>query len=175
MECKCKDGAIVGRENLKKLYPLFEEDVAENGIDLRVGVVEKIIQDGSRIGCVNDKKYKPNYEIVEPKLIDGEEIYELEPQTYYFITVDRVMDIPEGYCQLYYIRSTFARAGLQLISAVGDNGYSGTLMMGVYNTNPINKVSLGVNERLIQAVTYTNDGSASVYDGSYQNDEFYKE
>ena len=48
-------------------------------------------------------------------------------------------------------------------------------MMGVYNTNPINKVSLGVNERLIQAVTYTNDGSASVYDGSYQNDEFYKE
>ena len=60
------------------------------------------------------------------------------------------------------------------MSSVGDNGFNGTLMMGLYNTNKNVSVFVGKNERIIQAVTYQNDGTASQYDGSYQDDEIYE-
>ena len=104
----------------------------ENGIDLRVGELYTINEDdGLVIGCIDDKKWLPELEKV--KLVDDN--YKLEPQTYYFVKVDRDIEIPNGYTQTYLIRSTFARCGLQLISSVGDNGFKGTLMMGLYNTN----------------------------------------
>ena len=167
---------IVGRGNLMKLFPDFVDDIQENGIDLRVGEVYVNDDDFSNriIGCVNDVKYLPTLGKVEPFTIDGEEVYVLEPQTFYFIKTDRPIHIPNGYTQTYAIRSTFTRCGLILMSSVGDNGFNGTLMMGLYNTNKNVSVFVGKNERIIQAVTYQNDGTASQYDGSYQDDEIYE-
>ena len=163
---------IVGRKNLIKLFPNFKEDVQENGIDLRVGELYTINEDdGLVIGCIDDKKWLPELEKV--KLVDDN--YKLEPQTYYFVKVDRDIEIPNGYTQTYLIRSTFARCGLQLISSVGDNGFKGTLMMGLYNTNKKLPIFMGKNERIIQALTYENDGTATEYDGSYQNNKAYDE
>lgn len=163
---------IMGRKNLIELFPNFKEDVQENGIDLRVGELYTINEDdGLVIGCIDDKKWLPELEKV--KLVDDN--YKLEPQTYYFVKVDRDIEIPNGYTQTYLIRSTFARCGLQLISSVGDNGFKGTLMMGLYNTNKKLPIFMGENERIIQALTYENDGTATEYDGSYQNNEAYDE
>ena len=86
--------------------------------------------------------------------------------------MDRPIKIPDGYCQFYFIRSTFARCGLILTDAVGDNGYEGTLRIGIYNANNI-PISAGLNEAIIQAVTITNDG-ATVYNGDYQGDQIYE-
>ena len=49
--------------------------------------------------------------------------------------------------------------------------------MGVvlYNTNRNVPVFIGANERIIQAVTYQNDGTASKYNGSYQNNAIYED
>lgn len=163
---------IVGRKNLIELFPNFKEDVQENGIDLRVGELYTINEDdGLVIGCIDDKKWLPELEKI--KLVDDN--YKLEPQTYYFVKVDRDIEIPNGYTQTYLIRSTFARCGLQLISSVGDNGFKGTLMMGLYNTNKKLPIFMGENERIIQALTYENDGTATEYDGSYQNNKAYDE
>ena len=162
---------IVGRDNLLKLFPDFADDVAENGIDLRIGELYEIDEFGSEmIGCVNDEKFLPKLKKIEPF---EDDMYMLLPKRYYFVKVDRDIQIPDGYTQTYLIRSTFARCGLILISAVGDNSFNGRLMMGLYNTNKYSPICMGKNERIIQAVTYENDGTASEYNGSYQNDGIY--
>lgn len=164
---------IVGRENLLKLFPHFADDVQENGIDLRVGRIYTIDEyKGYRaVGCVNDEKFLPKLN----ELKKQGDFYILKPKTYYFVQTDRDIHIPKGYTQTYAIRSTFARCGLLLISSVGDNDFNGRLMMGLYNTNKHLNIYVGENERVIQAVTYENDGTASNYDGSYQNNKIYQE
>lgn len=166
---------VVGRDNLIRLFPNFKDDVAENGIDLRVGNVQVIDVNTEISGCIDDIKYKPNYiDIPTTYLSDYDSYcYKLLPNTFYFITVDRDIHIPDGYTQIYLIRSTFARCGLQLVSSVGDNDFNGTLMMSIVNNSTL-PVYVGCNERLIQAVTFKNDGTASKYDGVYQNNKFYE-
>lgn len=168
---------IVGRENLIKLFPNFEDDIAENGIDLRVGKIYQIEDDypNRLLGCFGDEKFLPTLDELPITYIDGNPVYVLEPMRYYFVKVDKDIHIPDGYTQTYAIRSTFARCGLLLISAIGDNGFEGRLMMGLYNTNRQVSILIGANERVIQAVTYENDGTASLYDGSYQNNKIYGE
>lgn len=167
---------IVGRENLKKIFPDFEDDVQENGIDLRVGKIFKT-SDFLIKGSVNDKKMLPDMEEIElnndlPRKLS--DVYILNNEDYYIVEIDRPIHIPNGYCQIYKIRSTFARCGLQLISAVGDNDFNGTLRLGLKNLSN-SDIYVGRNERIIQALTIKNDGTASCYDGDYQNDKIYEE
>lgn len=166
---------LVGRDNLIELFPDFKDDVQENGIDLRIGELYTIADDYPNrvIGCIGDEKFLPTLEKEEITYLDDEPVYMLEPMKYYFVKVDKDIHIPDGYTQTYYIRSTFARCGLLLISSVGDNNFSGRLMMGLYNTNRNVPIFIGANERIIQAVTYQNDGTASNYDGVYQNNKAY--
>lgn len=172
---------IVGRDNLIKMFPNFKDDIQENGIDLRVGEVYELSDDlihyngGQIIGCINDKKFLPNLKKVEltdfTGFADGGAVYVLEPRQFYFIKVDRDIEIPHGYCQCYFIRSTFTRCGLRLLDSWGDDGFKGRLMLGLYNTNKATPIVMGANERIIQAVTIENDGTASEYNGSYQNNK----
>ena len=159
---------ILGHDKLKELFPEFKEDIKENGIDLRIGKVEHTENKQGLIGCVDGEKHLPKTYEVQP--VDG--VYKFYPHNYYSIIVDRPIKIPDGYCQFYFIRSTFARCGLVLTDAVGDNGFEGTLRLGIYNANNI-PISAGLNEAIIQAVTITNDG-ATVYDGDYKGDKAYE-
>ena len=162
---------IIGNETLKELFPSFEEDVKENGIDLRIGKVEHTTNKGNKIiGCINGEKHLPQtYEIMPD--VDG--VYKFYPHNFYSIIVDRPIKIPDGYCQFYFIRSTFARCGLILTDAVGDNGFEGTLRLGIYNANNLT-ITAGLNEAIIQAVTIKNDGTATTYDGDYDGDKIYE-
>lgn len=168
---------IVGRDNLLELFPDFADDVQENGIDLRIGEVFIIEDDYPNrvLGCVDGTKLLPTLDKIEIQYLNDKPVYVLEPMRYYFVKVDKDIHIPDGYTQTYAIRSTFNRCGLLLISSVGDNDFNGRLMMGLYNTNRHVPIVVGANERIIQAITYQNDGTASSYEGSYQNNKIYKE
>jgi len=159
---------ILGHDKLKELFPEFEDCIKENGIDLRIGKVEHTENKQGLIGCINGEKHLPKTYEVKP--VDN--VYKFYPHNYYSIIIDRPIHIPDGYCQFYFIRSTFARCGLILTDAVGDNGFEGTLRLGIYNANNI-PVSAGLNEAIIQAVTITNDG-ATTYNGDYQGDKAYE-
>ena len=153
---------ILGYKSLVKLFPNFEEDIKENGIDLRLGKLEGFVKDDKVVGVVDDEKYLP--ETYPIKARNG--MYELLPQNYYLLTVDREIWIPDGYCQIYLLRSTFVRSGLILSNGVGDNDYQGHLQFGLYN--PTNhSVFVGENERIVQALTIKNDGTAKNYRGDY--------
>ena len=47
---------IIGHDKLLELFPSFEEDIKENGIDLRIGKVEHTVNKQKRIGCINGEK-----------------------------------------------------------------------------------------------------------------------
>ena len=161
---------IIGHDNLKKLFPNFREDIQENGIDLRIGelyIINK--KESKKIGCIKDKKHPPTYAKIPLK----HDEYQLEPQNFYFAKIDRPIHIPRGYIQQYYLRSSFSRCGLILTDAIGDSDFQGTLMFGLYNSSPVT-ISVGVNERVIQAVTIRTDGTDKSYNGSYQNDKIYE-
>jgi dUTP pyrophosphatase len=161
---------IIGNESLKSLFPSFEEDVKENGIDLRIGKVEHTTNRNNKlIGCVDGEKHLPVTYEVKPS--DG--VYKFYPHNFYTIVADRPIKIPDGYCQFYFIRSTFARCGLILTDAVGDNGFEGTLRIGVYNANNLT-ITCGTNEAIIQAVTIRNDDTATTYNGDYKEDKIYE-
>ena len=161
---------ILGNESLKSLFPSFEEDVKENGIDLKIGSVEHTTNKGNKlIGCVDGTKHLPVTYEVAPS--DG--VYKFYPHNYYTIVIDRPIHIPDGYCQFYFIRSTFARCGLMINDAVGDNGFEGTLRIGIYNANNLT-ITAGTNEAIIQAITIKNDGTATKYEGTYQGDKPYE-
>ena len=163
---------IIGNENLKELFPSFEEDVKENGIDLRIGKVEHTTNKYNElVGCVDGEKHLPRTYEIKPDSKSG--CYKFYPNNYYTIVIDRPISIPDGYCQFYFIRSTFARCGLMINDAVGDNGFEGTLRIGVYNANNI-PVTAGPNEAIIQAVTIKNDDTATTYNGTYQGDKIYE-
>jgi len=162
---------IIGNESLKELFPEFEDCIKENGLDLKIGKVEHTTNKGNKlIGCIDGTKYLPQTYEVEPNS-DG--VYKFYPHNYYTIVVDRPIKIPDGYCQFYFIRSTFARCGLMINDAVGDNGFDGTLRLGIYNASNLT-VSCGVNEAIIQAITLENDGTAKEYEGEYQGDKIYE-
>ena len=163
---------IIGHDKLLELFPSFEEDIKENGIDLRIGSVEHTTNKGNKlIGCIDGEKHLPKTYEIAPDSITGN--YKFYPHNFYTIVVDRPIHIPEGYCQFYFIRSTFARCGLILTDAVGDNGFDGTLRLGIYNGSNL-IVTCGPNERIIQAVTIRNDGTAKEYNGEYQGDTIYE-
>lgn len=162
--------AVVGEGNLKELFPNFKDDVEANGFDMRVGKVYQISEDSGHIGCVNGDKLKPDY-VEVPVLKTGE--YKLNPHEFYFIEIDRPICIPDGYIQNYYMRSTFARCGLILTDGIADNGFNGVIRVGVYVASPV-PIYMGRNEKIIQAETLTTDDTVGKYDGSYQNDKFYK-
>ena len=161
---------IIGNENLKELFPEFSDCIKENGIDLKIGKVEHTTNRGNKlIGCVDGTKHLPKTYEVKPT----DNVYKFYPHNFYTIVSDRPIHIPDGYCQFYFIRSTFARCGLVLTDAVGDNGFTGTLRIGVYNANNLT-ITAGTNEAIIQAVTIKNDGTAKEYDGDYKGDKIYE-
>jgi deoxycytidine triphosphate deaminase len=161
---------IIGNESLKDLFPEFEDCIKENGLDLKIGSVEHTTNRNNKlIGCIDGEKHLPVTYEVAPS--DG--VYKFYPHNYYTIVVDRPIHIPEGYCQFYFIRSTFARCGLMINDAVGDNGFEGTLRIGVYNANNLT-ITAGLNEAIIQAVTIKNDGTAKTYNGDYKEDKIYE-
>ena len=162
---------IIGHDKLLELFPDFKDCIKENGLDLKIGKVEHTTNRNNKlIGCVDGEKHLPVTYEVAPS--DG--VYKFYPHNYYTIVIDRPIHIPEGYCQFYFIRSTFARCGLVINDAVGDNGFEGTLRIGVYNANNL-PITCGLNEAIIQAVTIKNDGTATEYIGQYKKDEIYRE
>ena len=114
----------MGHDKLLEMFPNFKDCIKENGIDMKIGRVEHTTNRNNKlIGCVDGEKHLPKTYTVEPM----NDVYVFYPHNFYTIVVDRPIKIPDGYCQFYFIRSTFARCGLILTDAVGDNGFDGTL------------------------------------------------
>ena len=151
---------MLGENELKKLFPNFEELVQPSGIDLRVD--EVFIQKGPG-SLIDNEKILPEIEKLNSP------IYVLKPKTAYLVTIDRKIKIPKGFSMLYVPRSTLLRSFISVHTAVGDPGFYGTLQFMLYNYGDF-EYTVKKGERIAQGVVFNVTGSGE-YNGSYQEEE----
>lgn len=160
---------ILCDKTLKEIFgnKYDEEQYQPNGIDLRVKTIEELIP-AENIGIIDNVKKLPHTKEITPNE-DG--IIVLKKNTMYVFDLGKHY-IPEHTVGTFEIRSTLMRMGAILSSSLADQGYKGSLRMNYYN--PIMDINLKLNERVVQMIIHTAE-NGSLYNGSYQNDEFYKE
>lgn len=150
---------MLGEEELRKLFPEYNDSIQPSGIDLRLDNVYKQVGPGS---LVDNVKNLPDLEEVE--CVD--DIYTLKAKCSYSVTIMGKISIPVGYTMLYLPRSTLLRSFISVHTAVGDPGFYGTLQFLIVNNGDFDfRIKKG--ERIVQAVVYRVTGSGE-YDGSYQ-------
>ncbi|RAP44873.1 MAG: deoxyuridine 5'-triphosphate nucleotidohydrolase [Methanosphaera sp. rholeuAM6] len=153
---------MLGEEELRKLFPEYDDSIQPSGIDLRM---DKLYRQTGCGSLIDDKKNLPSVEEVE--CVDG--IYTLEAGTSYSVTIMGKTRIPVGYTMLYLPRSTLLRSFISVHTAVGDPGFYGTLQFMITNNGDYDyRIKRG--ERIAQAVVFKVDGSGR-YDGSYQEED----
>lgn len=150
---------MIGEKELIRLFPDFKGLVQPAGIDLRVDEVYRQAGPGS---LIDDEKNLPPLERLDPP------VYTLEPGKSYLVSVDRRIEIPEGYAMLYLPRSTLLRSFVSVHTAVGDPGFRGTLQFLVQNCGEY-EYRIKRGERIAQGVVFPVKGSGR-YSGSYQED-----
>ena len=130
---------VLGYDSLKKVYPEVDESQrTPNGIDLRIGSLEKIVDDYEDVGVVLDEKFMATTEKVNwtTKTINGkyyDKLLVLEPNSIYRVNVLDNTHIPSDCIEAYALRSTFARNGIFMSCGRGDAGYIGSLQFLLEN------------------------------------------
>lgn len=153
---------MLGENELRKLFPEYDESIQPSGIDLCLDKVYRQVGSGS---LIDDVKNLPELEEIDS--VDG--VYTLKAKTSYSVTIMGKTNIPVGYSMLYLPRSTLLRSFISVHTAVGDPGFYGTLQFLVVNNGEFDyRIKKG--ERIAQAVVFKVDGSGE-YNGSYQERE----
>lgn len=166
---------INGYEVLENKYPDFEEEQrTPNGIDLTLGCVYEVKNNGYLYGLLKNQKNIPPHILLEPVDIatHGGDIkgWILKPNVAYILEVEDKITIDPDCMQTYYPRSTLLRAGCTLNTAVGDAGYNGKLAF-LFINHTLNDFVLEEGVRFAQLVDHQIQGSSKQYDGDYQNDK----
>lgn len=166
---------INGYSILKEKYNEFDEEQRQpNGIDLRLGAVYEIVDNGYVYGLLKDNKNVPPHIPVPIEEIPTHEGYikgwGLQPETLYILEVENDIKISDNCAQTYYPRSTLLRSGCTLHTAVGDAGYNGKLAF-LFINHLKGPFVLEKGVRFAQLLDYQVEGVNQGYDGDYQNDK----
>lgn len=162
---------IHGNKFLANKYSdMPDENIQPSGIDLNLGAVYSLRHDINEMYCLTkDSKTLPQHTHVAPKHIGNKLMWELEPHKPYILEVQQQIDIQDS-AQIYFPRSTLLRAGIDVMTALGDKGYKGTLsFLAINHTNMPFYLEEGV--RFAQLIDCQVTDSSASYDGSYQNDK----
>lgn len=150
---------MLGEDELRKLFPEFEDTIQPSGIDLRL---DKVYEQTSSGSLIDDEKNLPEIKELECE----NDIYTLKAKTAYSVTIMGKIEIPVGCTMLYLPRSTLLRSFISVHTAVGDPGFYGTLQFMIINNGEYDyKIKKG--ERIAQGVVFDVMGSGK-YEGSYQ-------
>jgi len=129
----------------------------QNGIDLTVGSIEKIVSNGT-IGL--DKTDHASKEHIYP----FEGIFHLKKNTAYSITTQQKIKVPKDMIALVVQRSSLNRNGVFSQSGVYDSGFNNDVGFTLYCFNDMN---IQLNARVAQIIFMKAD-SDSLYNGQYQ-------
>lgn len=168
-------GGALSREQLRALIdserPLITEHVdlenqlQPNGIDLTLREVSRYVGQGA-IGVDSADRVLPQ---LEPLAFDGEGWLTLEPGIYH-ILYNEVVDIPVTLMALGRPRSSLARAGVSIVTAVWDAGYNGRSTSMLVVENPLG-FRVQKNARVMQLVFFgMSEATADGYRGRYQGE-----
>ena len=166
---------VLSREQLRRLIespsPLLsgfqnlEEQLQPNGIDLTLESVARHIGKGT-IGTSNATRVLPE---LEPLVFDENGWFDLEAGTYH-ITYNETVSLPLGLMALGRPRSSLARSGVTIHTAVWDAGYTGRSTSMLHVINP-NGFRVAKDARVLQLVFFSmSHASEQGYSGIYQHE-----
>lgn len=151
--------ALPGEKAARAVPTASGKQIQPAGVDLRVAVIEKLLEEGS-LG--KNDKVLPKGETIEP--IDG--WWMLKPGGYR-IRFDDVVEVPEDAIGLCFPRSSLLRMGVTLHCAVWDPGYKGRGQAFMVVHNP-HGIKLEVGSRVAQIVFIRLEETPGIlYRGTY--------
>jgi dUTP pyrophosphatase len=169
-------GGVLSREEIiaricSSEPPLLREltsidaQVQPNGVDLTLGMVQRHLGPG-RIAVDNRGRLLPELEEVEP---DADGWYHLAPGAWH-ITYNEIVALPDDLMALGRPRSSLARCGVAIHTAVWDAGYEGRSTSLLQVVNP-EGFSVQRDARVMQLVFFTlSTRTAAGYSGRYQGE-----
>lgn len=156
---------ITGEQPLITEYLDLEEQVQPNGIDLTLREIARHDGQGA-IGISKSDRVLP--ELV-PLEFDAEGWLTLEPGQYH-ILYNEVVDIPKNLMALGRPRSSLARCGVSIVTAVWDAGYNGRSTSMLVVENPAG-FRVQKDARVMQLVFFgMSEAPADGYRGRYQGE-----
>lgn len=156
-------------ENLGKRELKNPEGV---GVDLRLGVVYKIIQGGAFIEgdgqqALGNRKGVKTEVLAEYKKRGNQVEVIIKPGDYYLVSTLEIINTPKDLMPLVFPRTSLFRAGLLLLNSKTDPGYKGTLTMGLKNLSEFD-VKLQLGARFCNVVFVKIEGQSVDYRGQHQ-------
>lgn len=109
------------------------------------------------------KSMRPQSKL-EPKELNGEQVWCLNANSQYDVFSDVYVNVPEGYAALLVLRSTFVRNGCWLASGIFDSKFSGHVGAVLHTGNAA--AIIGVGTRLAQ-IMFLEADAAKAYAGGY--------
>lgn len=143
-------------------YPLSEEQIQANGIDVRIKSVQQLGGDFT-LSRYPFKKYDFNFEKTE-LFIDDDGFFKFECAVPYSIECFESVKIPKNVAAMVYGRSSLNRRGIFIRSSFYDSGFSNTIGFTLY---PWIDCKIQIQARVAQIVFFRAD-SKDLYNGQYQ-------
>ncbi len=145
--------------------PDLENQIQPNGIDLTLREVARHIGQGA-IGIDSADRVLPELETLD---FDADGWLNLQPGIYH-IVYNEVVDIPVTLMALGRPRSSLARCGVSIVTAVWDAGYNGRSTSMLVVENPAG-FRLQRDARVMQLVFFgMSEATADGYRGRYQGE-----
>lgn len=148
-----------------------EERIQPNGVDLGI---EEIHRTSGNVHFFHEGYEKPGRTKITPQNAmheEGTEIYSLGTGPH-IITYDVAIEIPEGYVGHVYPRSRLMRCGMQLETALWDQGYEGHGEGLLAVPRALERVTIPTDMTVAQMVFFPADSDVPGYDGTHQGEGF---
>lgn len=156
---------ITGEQPLVSDYLNLEEQVQPNGIDLTLREIARHDGQGA-IGVDKAERVLPELVPIE---FDADGWLTLEPGQYHLL-YNEVVDIPKNLMALGRPRSSLARCGVTIVTAVWDAGYNGRSTSMLVVENPAG-FRVQKDARVMQLVFFgMSEAPADGYRGRYQGE-----
>lgn len=156
---------ITGEQPLVSEYIDLDEQVQPNGIDLTLREVARHEGQGA-MGIDKSDRVLPD---LVPLDFDADGWLTLAPGIYH-IVYNEVVDIPKSLMALGRPRSSLARCGVSIVTAVWDAGYNGRSTSMLVVENPAG-FRVQKDSRVMQLVFFgMSEATADGYRGRYQGE-----
>jgi deoxycytidine triphosphate deaminase len=145
------------------------------GVDLRLGEVHRISSGEAFIDADGDQEQGLRsgfeteliYKFESDKKASEQQRLTLKPGDYFLVKTHEEVDIPRDVVGEFNPRSSLHRAGLLLVTTLGQPGYQGGLIFGLKNLGD-HPVTLQMGARICSAVFYKIESHAPSYRGQHQ-------
>lgn len=147
-----------------------DQQVQQNGIDVRIAEVHKILTPGKLFKSGKELPATAEMMYTQEKVSEDDpdaspKMVHIEKGVPYALISMESVDIPENVAAMVIMRSTLNRIGVPIHSGLYDSGFRGKIQPTLY---PFNEFDIELGSRFAQVIFFRAE-SAALYKGQYQD------